>query len=117
MDNIISNHELWANELLTKENKKLNKLKDDAWTDWIEEQLNKEISQEEKELMDQMMKKVMTVRNAIREKHPEGNEFVQDTITCPLCGGLVSFMISDHYNGHIHAVCSNYADGCVKWME
>jgi hypothetical protein len=65
--------------------------------------------------MNKMMEKYHIVRTAIREKHPQGNEFIQDTIPCPICkDGTVAFIISDHYNGHIHAKCSN---GCVDWME
>jgi hypothetical protein len=59
---------------------------------------------------------VMIVRKAIREKHPKGKEYVESSIPCPLCkNGIVSYFISDHYNGHIHAQCST--EGCVMWME
>lgn len=72
-------------------------------------------SEEEKVKMDKMVKDMNIVRTAIREKHPRGTEFIQDIIPCPICkDGIVSFIISDHYNGHIHAKCSK---GCVDWME
>jgi len=59
---------------------------------------------------------MMIVRKTIREKHPEGNLFVKDFLPCPICKeGRVAFVISDHYNGHIHATCSTR--GCVSWME
>jgi hypothetical protein len=60
--------------------------------------------------------KINIVRTAIREKHPESDIFVQDTIPCPLCKtGTVAFIISDHYNGHIHARCNT--PDCINWCE
>lgn len=70
---------------------------------------------EEQEQNDRAFAKIKKTREAIRVKHPIGREFIEDTIPCPCCeNGIVSFIISDHYNGHIHAKCSN---GCVNWME
>jgi len=75
----------------------------------------KEISNDQQQIMDDYMEKYTIVREAIREKHPKGNQFIQDTIPCPICKeGFVAFIISDHYNGHIHAKCSK---GCINWME
>jgi hypothetical protein len=84
--------------------------------EWIASELEKPVSDEEQEEVENILEHVMTVRAAIREKHPEGKEFITDDIPCPICGdGTVSFIISDHVNGHIHANCST--DGCVRWME
>ena len=76
----------------------------------------KDLPDEERDTIGAWMGNIMIVRAAIREKHPEGKEYIQDTIPCPICKeGTVSFMISDHYNGHIHAHCSDKS--CVNWME
>lgn len=81
----------------------------------LEPWFNKEQTPEEKEVDNKLWNDMKIVRTAIREKHPQGTEFIQDTIPCPICNeGIVSFIISDHYNGHIHAKCSK---GCVDWME
>ena len=85
----------------------------DELSDWIEEQLRTNVATEEDK---KMLDDIMLVRKAIREKHPEGDKFIQDSIPCPICKkGTVSFMISDHYNGHIHANCSD--EECINWME
>lgn len=91
--------------------------------DWIMNSLhdsdvwNKE-HLEEAEAQNNLIKDIFTVRAAIREKYPKSDKFVHDTIKCPICeDGIVSFIISDHVNGHIHAECSNHKNGCVKWME
>lgn len=64
----------------------------------------------------EIVNKISIVRTAIREKHPESNVFVKDTIPCPLCNkGTVAFIISDHYNGHIHARCDT--PDCINWCE
>jgi hypothetical protein len=81
----------------------------------LEPWFNKEQTPEEKAADDKLWNDMKIVREAIREKHPRGTEFIQDIIPCPICkDGIVSFIISDHYNGHIHAKCSK---GCVDWME
>ena len=66
--------------------------------------------------IDFLIKKMDIVRKAIREKFPKSNKFVEDSISCPICKkGTVNFMISDHYNGHIHAKCSK--KNCIQWAE
>jgi len=73
------------------------------------------IDEEAAELND-MMDKIRICRKAIREKHPKGNEFVEGVIDCPICiTGKRWFMISDHYNGHIHSSCTT--ENCIKWCE
>ena len=65
---------------------------------------------------DMIFANMLIVRVAIRDKHPPSNVFVQDTMPCPICKkGTVSYVISDHYNGHIHAHCNT--EGCVSFME
>ena len=62
------------------------------------------------------LQNALDVRLAIREKHPIGNKFVSGSISCPICkDGIVNYIISDHYNGHIHGHCTK--EGCVSWME
>jgi len=82
----------------------------------VEEQ---SIYDEETEVYDEetevFTKNYKIVRTAIREKHPEGKDFVNDTMPCPLCkNGTLKYMISDHYNGDIHAACS---ECCFNFME
>ena len=76
----------------------------------------KDLAAEKQEELGKMLKDVLTVRAAIREKHPKGEKFVADVLPCPICKeGTVDFMISDHSNGHIHGRCST--PGCVRWVE
>lgn len=62
-----------------------------------------------------MMSDMIIIRKAIRVKHPEGKEFVEGTMECPICGKKRWYMISDHYNGHIHSKCET--ENCINWME
>ena len=62
-----------------------------------------------------LMANMVKVREKIRELHPKGKEFVEGTMDCPICGKKRWFMISDHYNGHIHSNCEDA--NCVNWME
>jgi len=77
---------------------------------------DKIIFTESTEEEDEYVKRVCKARSLIREKHPISNEFIQDSIQCPFCeDGKIYYRISDHCNGHIHAMCST--KDCLMWME
>lgn len=94
--------------------KELNDEELDKILDVKENAFDKSMKADEEEAME-IVKKIEIVRTAIRDKHPRGSKFIEDNIVCPLCkDGKVHFVISDHYNGHIHAACSNK---CINWCE
>lgn len=69
-----------------------------------------DIPEDELILQNAMFDKIMIVLKAITDKHPKREEFISDSMTCPVCQtGTVKYNIHGHVNGHIHANC----DGCL----
>jgi hypothetical protein len=69
-----------------------------------------DIPEDELILQNALFDKIMIVLKAITDKHPKREEFISDSMSCPICQkGTVKYNIHGHVNGHIHANC----DGCL----
>lgn len=73
--------------------------------------------EESKEWLSGYIVKMAKAREAIKIHLEETGALrrnVSGVITCPHCGGKLSFSYAGAYNKHIHASCENH---CVNWME
>lgn len=68
-----------------------------------------EIADREKRIAEQSLRH-QTIRKLIVTECPNSG---QGKLTCPCCGGIVSY--SKASNGHVWARCSTA--GCASWME
>ena len=57
--------------------------------------------------------KINKIRDAITNSVGDKSTNKAGVVTCPVCGGVVSYVIG--YNGHIRASCSG--DCRTSWME
>lgn len=65
---------------------------------------------------DELMRKILIVMDAIREKYPVSDKLVEDSMPCPLCeSGRLYFRLNDHSNGHVSAICTT--NNCIQFME
>lgn len=112
---------VWKKEVLMKNNETLseeiNRIENAVLTVDKLKSISVEQKEVEKKHGEELLKKALSVRKIITDKHGESipENDVRGNMKCPLCNdGNRTYGISS-WNGHIHSVCST--EDCIQWCE